>query len=88
MASARYTRCLRRQPPPCLPALTHPAESSAISAATDAAASEYAAGRQRLADAQAVLAVAVTQPQHCLHFLRPGRIVRVTQGALRCAALR
>jgi hypothetical protein len=34
-----------------------------------------------------VLAAAVTQPQHCLHFLRPGRIVRVTQGALRCAVL-
>ncbi|KAI7838418.1 hypothetical protein COHA_007790 [Chlorella ohadii] len=56
------------------------AEAAQISAATDAAAAEYSEGRQQLAAAAAVVRQAMHLPQHCLHFLRPGRIVRVTEG--------
>ncbi|PRW61094.1 superkiller viralicidic activity 2-like 2 isoform A [Chlorella sorokiniana] len=56
------------------------AEAAQITAATDAAAAEYSEGRQQLAAAAAVVREAVQQPQRCLHFLRPGRIVRVTEG--------
>ncbi|EFN51423.1 hypothetical protein CHLNCDRAFT_28067, partial [Chlorella variabilis] len=56
-------------------------ESTAITAATDAAAEEYSAGKQDLEEQLAVVRAAMQQPQHCVHFLRPGRIVRVTEGA-------
>lgn len=57
------------------------AEASSITAATDAAAAEYAAGKARLAELAASVRAAVQLPQHCLHFLRPGRIIRVAEGA-------
>lgn len=57
------------------------AEASAITAATDAAAADYAAARERLATARRQLLRYVQRPDHSLHFLRPGRIVRVTEGA-------
>ena len=72
-AASLHTRTL-----PCLPCL--PAESTAITAATDAAAEEYSAGKQDLEEQLAVVRAAMQQPQHCVHFLRPGRIVRVTEG--------
>lgn len=65
------------------------AEAAQITAATDTAAAEYSEGRQQLAAAAAAIRTAMQQPQHSLHFLRPGRIVRVTEGgaaAWSCAA--
>ncbi|KAL4421012.1 hypothetical protein ABPG77_008849 [Micractinium sp. CCAP 211/92] len=55
-------------------------EASAISAATEAAAAEFLEARERLRQPQAVVAAAVQQPDHSLHFLRPGRIIRVFEG--------
>ncbi|KAL4452733.1 hypothetical protein ABPG75_008395 [Micractinium tetrahymenae] len=55
-------------------------EASAIGAATDAAAAEYIAARERLRQQQAAVSAALQQPQYCLHFLRPGRIIRVVEG--------
>lgn len=60
-----------------------PAEASAITEATQAAAEEYSEGRQQLAAAEGVLRGALQRPQHCLHFLRPGRIIRVAEGGQR-----
>lgn len=70
------------QQPALLPRSPLLAEAAQISAATDAAAAEYTEGRQQLAAAAAVVRQAMQLPQHCLHFLRPGRIVRVTEGGL------
>lgn len=69
------------QPPPALHCRHHHrAEASSIGAATDAAAAEYSEGRQQLADLADTVRAAVLLPERCLHFLRPGRIVRVTEG--------
>lgn len=65
------------------PSLAPSIEASKITAATDAAVSEYTAARQRLAEQLAVVRAVTQQPQHSLHFLRPGRIVRVTEGEFR-----
>ncbi len=66
--------------PPTTPTFFCPAEASAISAATEAAAAEFLEARERLRQPQAVVAAAVQQPDHSLHFLRPGRIIRVFEG--------
>ena len=75
------------QQPALLPRSPLLAEAAQISAATDAAAAEYTEGRQQLAAAAAVVRQAMQLPQHCLHFLRPGRIVRVTEGGSECVEI-
>ena len=60
------------------------AEASEITPATDVTAAEYSAGRARLEEQMALVRTAVHQPQHCLHFLRPGRIIRVAEGGWGC----
>jgi ATP-dependent RNA helicase DOB1 len=49
--------------------------------AVEGAAEEYAALKEELRAAGAEVMAAVLQPQRCLHFLRPGRVVRVVDGA-------
>lgn len=83
---------------PCLPAshrrslasssLPFFAEAAAITDVADAAVAEYSAGKAELAELEARVRAAVQRPEHCLHFLRPGRIVRVTEGKGRAAAVR
>ena len=57
-----------------------PAEAESITSVTEEVAAEFEAGSQQLAAHDAVLRAALHQPQYCLHFLRPGRIIRVTEG--------
>ena len=63
-------------------------EAAAITAAGDAAVLEYTSGAAELAAAREVVLKAMLEPQNSLHYLRPGRIVRVNEGARACKALR
>lgn len=56
------------------------ADASAITAATDQAAEEYAALKERLGAAEGVVRQYLQRPDYSMHFLLPGRIVRVAEG--------
>eukprot|EP00887_Chlorella_sp_A99_P003989 scaffold11.g3989.t1 len=57
-------------------------ESSAIGVATDAAAEEFAVLKAQLAEAEATVRAFKQRPDYSVHFLRPGRLVRVQQGGV------
>lgn len=52
----------------------------AISEAGGPAATEYSELRAELAGLDEELAAEIRNPEHCLHYLRPGRIIRIQQG--------
>ncbi|KAK2080062.1 hypothetical protein QBZ16_002458 [Prototheca wickerhamii] len=57
------------------------AEAEALGRASEGVVEAYRAGTERLEALDAALAAEIRRPERCLHFLRPGRLVRVRQGA-------
>ena len=57
------------------------AEAEALGRASEGVVEAYRAGTERLEALDATLAAEIRRPERCLHFLRPGRLVRVRQGA-------
>lgn len=55
-------------------------EAKAITSASDAAVEEYTKVKHEMHAAHAVVMNSVLHPDTCIHFLRPGRIVRVADG--------
>jgi hypothetical protein len=59
------------------------AAAAAVLLSRQAAVTEYKSLRGQLAAAEAAIAAAIQAPDRCLAFLRPGRLIRVKEGAVR-----